>query len=138
MCRRVSLLIIEVHKGVSMLKVILDKKNALAILELNEALSEDDFNHAAQIIDPFIKEHGMLNGIVIYTKSFPGWKNFAALSRHIRFIKKHHRKIKRLAFATDTSVIALTEVVARPFIAAEIKLFDYNAFEKAKKWVIEG
>ena len=121
-----------------MLKVTLDKKNALVILAPNEALSKDDFNQAARIIDPFIKEHGMLNGIVIYTKSFPGWKDFAALSRHIRFIKKHHRKIKKLAFATDTSVIALTEVMARPFIAAEMKVFEYNAFEKAKKWVIEG
>ena len=121
-----------------MMKVTLDKKNALAVLEPSEALAEDDFTHAAQIIDPFIKAQGKLNGIIIHTKSFPGWKNYAALSRHIRFIKNHHRRIKRLAFASDTLAIALTKTIAKPFLAVEIKIFEYDKFEEAKKWVIEG
>ena len=121
-----------------MLKVTLDQKNLLAILEPDGALTEHDFNHAAQMIDPFIEKYGELNGILIYTKSFPGWKDFAALSRHIRFIRNHHRKIKRLAFASDTSVIELTKTIARPFVDAEIKLFSYDEYEKAKKWIVHG
>ena len=121
-----------------MLKVTLDQKNLLAILEPDGALTEHDFNHAAQMIDPFIEKYGELNGILIYTKSFPGWKDFAALSRHIRFIRNHHRKIKRLAFASDTSVIELSKTVAKPFVDAEIKLFSYDEFEKAKAWIIHG
>ena len=119
-----------------MLEVKIDKENGLAILEPHDALSKEDFDNAAKVIDPFILEsEGKLNGIIIYTKSFPGWEDFAALSRHITFVKNHHKKIKRLAFVTDTSVIEFSKVIAAPFVEAEIKVFDYDDFDEAKKWV---
>jgi len=119
-----------------MLKVKLDKENALVILEPHGALTKDDFDKAAVVIDPFIEEMGKLNGVVIYVESFPGWENFAGLSEHIVFIKNHHKKIKRLAFATDTTVINYTKAIAEPFIEAEIKVFPYAEFDKAKAWVV--
>ena len=119
-----------------MLEVKIDKENGLAILKPHGALSKEDFDSAAMVIDPFIVEsEGKLNGIIIYTKSFPGWEDFAALSRHITFVKNHHKKIKRLAFVTDTSVIEFSKVIAAPFVEAEIKVFDYDDFDEAKKWV---
>ena len=119
-----------------MLEVKIDKENAIAILEPHAALSKEDFDNAAKVIDPFILESdGKLNGIIIYTKSFPGWEDFAALSRHITFVKNHHQKIKHLAFVTDTSVIEFTKMIAAPFVKAEIKVFDYDDFEEAQKWV---
>jgi len=119
-----------------MLEVKIDKENAIAILEPHAALSKEDFDNAAKVIDPFILESdGKLNGIIIYTKSFPGWEDFAALSRHITFVKNHHQKIKRLAFVTDTSVIEFTKMIAAPFVEAEIKVFDYDDFDEAKRWV---
>ncbi|WP_294952154.1 STAS/SEC14 domain-containing protein [Sulfurovum sp.] len=121
-----------------MLHVTLDKENAIAILEPDGALGKEDFDHAVKVIDPFIEAEGNLNGIIIYTKSFPGWKDFAALSRHFTFIKNHHEKIKRLAFVTDTSVIEYTKAIAAPFIKAELKVFDYEQLDAAKKWVREG
>jgi hypothetical protein len=33
-------------------------------------------------------------GLMIYTKSFPGWENFAAFLSHIQFVKNHQRKAK--------------------------------------------
>jgi len=118
-----------------MLKVELDKENAIAIFEPHGALSKEDFDKAAMVIDPFIKETNKLNGIIIYTESFPGWENFAGLSEHIVFIKNHHRKIKRLAFVTDTKVIDYAKTIAKPFVEAEIKVFTYSEFDKAKAWV---
>jgi len=119
-----------------MLDVTLEKENKIAILKPHGALKKEDFDNAVKVIDPFIEENGKLKGIIIYTQSFPGWEDFAALSRHITFIKNHHKKIKRLAFVTDTSVIEFTKAIAAPFIEAEIKVFDYDDFEKAKEWII--
>jgi len=118
-----------------MLKITIDKENAIAVLEPQGALSKEDFDNAAKIVDPFIKETGKLNGIVIYTESFPGWEDFAALSRHLTFIKNHHRKIRRLAFATDTGVIEYSKAIAAPFIDAEIKVFPFAQYDEAKAWV---
>jgi len=121
-----------------MLHVTLDKEKQLAVLEPDGALSKEDFDNAVKLIDPFIEEEGKLNGIVIYTKSFPGWEDFAALSRHFTFIKNHHQKIRRLAFATDTAVMDFTKAIAAPFVDAQIKVFPYAQFEEAKAWVAEA
>jgi len=121
-----------------MLHVKIEKENSLAILEPDGALCQEDFDRAVKIIDPFIEENGKLNGIVIYTESFPGWKDFAALGRHIVFIRNHHQKIKRLAFATDTEVINYTKIIAAPFIDAEIRIFPFSRFDEAKRWVAEA
>ena len=118
-----------------MLHVTLEKEKLLAVLEPDGALSKEDFDNAVRIIDPFIEENGKLNGIVIYTESFPGWEDFAALSRHITFIKNHHKKIARLAFVTDTAVIDYTKAIAAPFVEAEIKVFPFAQFDEAKAWV---
>ncbi len=118
-----------------MLHVTIDRENALAVLGPDGALSKEDFDNAVKIIDPYIEEAGKLNGIIIYTESFPGWEDFAALSRHITFIKNHHKKIRRLAFATDTAVIDYSKAIAAPFIDAEIKVFPFAQFEEAKAWV---
>ncbi len=118
-----------------MLHVTIDRENMLAVLEPDGALSKEDFDNAVKVIDPFIEEEGKLNGIVIYTESFPGWEDFAALSRHITFIKNHHQKIRRLAFVTDTAVIDYSKAIAAPFIDAEIKVFPFAQFDEAKVWV---
>ena len=121
-----------------MLKVTLDKKNSIAILEPHGALSKEDFDAAVKTIDPYIEENGKLNGLIIETELFPGWDNFAALSRHITFIKNHHQKVKRLAFVTDSVVGNLAENITGHFVEAEIKSFPFSQLDEAKKWIVEG
>ena len=121
-----------------MLKVILDTKNAIATLEPHGALTKEDFNLAVKAIDPYIEANGKLNGLIIATESFPGWDDFAALSRHITFVKNHHQKIKRLAFVTDSVVGGFAENIADHFIEAQIKTFPFGEIGKAKVWIAEG
>lgn len=121
-----------------MLKVTLDKENSIAILEPQGALSKEDFDAAVKIIDPYIEENGKLNGLIIATESFPGWDDFAALSRHITFVKNHHQKIKRLAFVTDSVIGAFAENIADHFVEAQIKTFPFGEIDKAREWIVEG
>ena len=118
-----------------MLSVEIDEVNGIAILEPDGALSKGDFELAAKIIDPYINKTGQLNGLIIHTKSFPGWDSFAALFSHLRFVKEHHRKISRVAISTDSMVGHFAETVASHFVNAEIKLFSFQELEKAKSWV---
>ena len=118
-----------------MLSVEIDEVNGIAVLEPDGALSKGDFELAAKIIDPYINKTGHLNGLVIHTKSFPGWDSFAALSSHLRFVKDHHRKISRVAISTDSVVGNFAEAVASHFVNAEIKLFSFQELEPARNWV---
>jgi len=118
-----------------MLSVKIDEVNGIAILEPDGPLSKHDFESAVKIIDPYIEKTGQLRGLIIHTKSFPGWDSFAALSSHLRFVKDHHKKISRVAFSTDSVVGNFAEAVARHFVNAEIKLFSYQELEEARNWV---
>ncbi len=118
-----------------MLSVTIDEDKGIAILEPDGPLSKHDFESAAKIIDPYIEKTGQLHGLIIHTKSFPGWDSFAALFSHLRFVKEHHRKISRVAISTDSMVGHFAETVASHFVNAEIKLFSFQELEQAKNWV---
>jgi hypothetical protein len=118
-----------------MLSVTIDEENGIVVLEPEGPLSKIDFESAARIIDPYIEDANQLIGLIIHTKSFPGWDSFAALVSHLRFVKEHHKKILRVAFATDSVVGSFAESVASHFVNAEIKHFPYQELEQAKLWI---
>jgi len=118
-----------------MLNTILDTSSKIVTLQPHGALKKEDFDNAVEIIDPFIKEHGKLNGIIIYTEQFPGWEDFAAFNRHLTFIKNHHREIKKLAFVTNSMIGDFGEVVTSHFVNATVKTFTYDKLEDARNWI---
>lgn len=119
-----------------MLTIKIDEENGIAILEPEGPLSKSDFESATKVIDPYIEKTGHLNGLIIHTKSFPGWDSFAALVSHLRFVKEHHKKISRVALSTDSKIGGFAEAVASHFVNAEIKRFSYQELEQAKFWII--
>ena len=118
-----------------MLSVKIDEKNLVAVLQPEGPLSASDFESAAKTIDPLIEKSGKLNGVVIYTKSFPGWDSFAALVSHLRFVKNHQEKVSHVAFVTDSPLGKFAEPVASHFVKAEIRSFPYADYDKALEWI---
>ena len=121
-----------------MLKVDLDEKESIAILEPSGALCENDFGLAVKAIDPFIEKTGKLEGIIIYVESFPGWDSFSALLKHLKFIKEHHKKVSSVAFVTNSAMGGVAEHVGSHFVNAKIKNFSFDELEDAKKWILSN
>lgn len=121
-----------------MLSINLNETNGIAILEPDGKLSEIDFQSAAEIIDPYIEKAGKLNGLIIHTASFPGWDSFSVMMTHLTFVKDHHKKIRYVALATDSTATGIAEHISSHFISATIKHFAFNDLEVAKQWIIES
>ena len=119
-----------------MLSVKIDEKNLVATLHPEGPLSANDFQSAAKIIDPLIERSGRLNGIIIHTRSFPGWDSFGALVSHMHFVKDHHKKISRVALVTDSSIGKFAEPIGSHFVKAELRVFSYQDLEKAREWIV--
>ena len=119
-----------------MLNVELDRENRVAVLEPQAALTKSDFEAAAAQIDPLIEEAGSLAGLIIKVDHFPGWDSFGALASHMKFIKDHHREIKRIAFVTDSPIGNMAEKMGSHFVAAEVRHFAFQALEDAKAWIL--
>lgn len=118
------------------IKVTIDAKTKIAILEPHSTLSKEDFAKAKEIIDPFMQKNDKLNGFIIYTKDFPGWNSFSAFLAHVRFIEGHQKHIKKLAFVTNSSLVDIGEEIGKHLVSPEVKKFDYNQLDSAKEWIL--
>ena len=118
-----------------MLKHELLLQEGILIVMPEGPLESADFDRLAQEIDPYIADRGMLNGLMIYTTTFPGWDDLAALVSHFKFVKNHHQKIKKVAAVTDIGFLSIVPRVANHFVRAEIRHFDFHDREKALAWL---
>ncbi len=96
-----------------MLNITLDETRGIVVLEPVSRLSKTDFQAAAGIIDPYIRHHGALAGIVIHVEDFPGWDSFSALITHLKFVKDHHRDVSRSAYYISVGS-SLRRKISRP------------------------
>jgi hypothetical protein len=99
------------------------------------ALRAEDFAALAAAVDPYIEQHGGLKGLMIEAPSFPGWENFAGLISHVRFVRDHHRLIRRIAVVSDSALLALAPNLANHFVSAEVRAFDGGDRAAALAWI---
>lgn len=104
------------------------------VVEVTQALRARDFDELTVTADTWIEAHGHLQGLVIRARRFPGWENLGGLIRHVRFVRDHHRKIKRIALAADGELATLAPRLGEHFVQAEVKSFAYDAVDAAIAW----
>ncbi|MCF6173828.1 MAG: STAS/SEC14 domain-containing protein [Campylobacteraceae bacterium] len=117
------------------IKISLEHKTKIVTIEPVGSLSQADFLKAKELIDPFIKENGKLNGIIIHIKDFPGWDSSKAFIAHTEFIKEHQKNVKKIAFVTDSLLVETIDKIASYFVDTEIKNFNFDELKKAKEWI---
>jgi hypothetical protein len=107
----------------------------ILVLEPDAPLQAADFEGLAHEIDPYIAEHGKLQGLMIHARAFPGWANLDAFLAHMRFIESHHQKIHRLAVVTNSSLLTEVPKIAAHLVRVEVKQFPESAYEDALRWL---
>ena len=104
------------------------------VAEVREPLRAQDFDALSLTADAWLETHDELRGIVIHARTFPGWENIGGFLRHVRFVRDHHRKVRRIALAADTRLAEIAPRLAEHFVQAEIKRFAYDDLEQAIAW----
>jgi hypothetical protein len=121
-----------------MLKVELDEANGTVTLLPEGALTAQDFEYAAGVIDPYLEKSEYLKGVIILTKAFPGWESFGAFLKHFKFVKDHHEKVSKVALVTDSLLGDIGEYIAGHFVSAEIKHFPFDELNVAQNWIVNS
>ena len=80
----------------------LDKADSILYVRPKSKLEEGDFVQLAKTVDPHIEERGNLAGLIIEVTSFPGWESLGAMAGHFRFVRDHHKQIKKIGVVTDS------------------------------------
>jgi hypothetical protein len=118
-----------------MMEHTLDDQNGILHVRPKGSLQQADFEQLARMVDPFIAQRGGLGGIVIETAAFPGWDSVAAMIAHFRFVRDHHKHIRKIAVVTDSPAGNIAENLVSHFVSAEIRKFPPGAADAAKEWI---
>jgi hypothetical protein len=120
-----------------MIEASLDRDKGILHAKPSGPLEAADFDRLAVLADPYIEKKGQLAGLLIEAKDFPGWKNLAGMMKHFRFVRNHHRKIRKVALVTDARLGKIAEKFARHFVAAKVKRFPAGHAGAAKTWLTQ-
>ena len=99
-----------------MIKHTLLRTDGILILTPEAPLEPRDFEGLAQEIDPYIPTNGKLPRIMIDEEALPGWRDFAGLIAHLRFVKNHYQKILKVAVVSDSSLLSFTPKIVSYFV----------------------
>ena len=113
-----------------------DAAQSILHLRPKAALTKEDFAQIAKSVDPHIEKKGALAGIIIELSAFPGWDSLGAMAAHFRFVRDHHKKVKKVAVVTDLKLGEVAEKLASHFVSAEIKHFPAGQTQAAQKWIM--
>ena len=119
-----------------MIEYTLDAEHSILYLRPKSALERDDFVQLAKTVDPYIEKTGGLAGLIIEVTTFPGWESLGAMAAHLRFVRDHHKRIKKIGLVTDSALGNVAEHLASHFVSAEIRHFSAGELEAAKQWVM--
>ena len=118
-----------------MLTYRIQSEEGIVVVEPSGALSKDDFVQLAKAVDEYLAVHRSLKGLLIYTRTFPGWENFTGLIQHLKFVRNHHTEVGKVALVTDSKWASIAQGLASHFVAAEIRKFQFDAYGDALAWL---
>jgi hypothetical protein len=121
-----------------MIEAELFRDEGVAVVIPSGALSATDFSQLAALVDPYIESHGRLNGLMIVAGHFPGWDSFSGLVSHLRFVRAHEQRVRRVAAVSDSLSLTVLPALARHFVAAEVKHFAFDQRDAAMDWLSSG
>jgi hypothetical protein len=113
---------------------ILENEN-IVVIEPKGPLSAADFRDLTRDVDLHLVRTGTLNGVLIHATAFPGWDSFGTMISHLRFIRDHHRSVKKVALASDSAMATIMPKLVDHFVGAEVKGIAFDERDKAMAWL---
>lgn len=120
-----------------MLRITEDPARNCLLLEPSGALSPRDLDTLIARFDRYVNERDRIPNLVIRAVSFPTWTDFATLLKHLRFIRDHHRMVRKVALVSDARALDIAPRIAGHFVSAEIRHFPAKDYAAALDWVSE-
>jgi len=122
----------------TMIEYNLDTAHSTLLVHPKSALDKNDFAELTKAVDPQIEATGDLAGLIIDAPEFPGWDSFGTMVSHFRFVRDHHKRVKKVAIVTNSHIGDVAEHLASHFVSAEVRHFPGEQLEQARQWINAG
>ncbi|MGQ0480267.1 MAG: STAS/SEC14 domain-containing protein [Pseudonocardia sp.] len=116
----------------------LDPASGVVVAEADSPLGAPDIEALESAVDTWLTQHAELRGLVLHAPAVPGWRNVTGLARHLKFVRDHHRHIRRVAVAIDGPVAELAPKLAGRLLHPQVRHFRYDELDRAHSWAAGG
>ncbi len=113
-----------------------DEHHGILFLDVENSFNEDDIQAIENLIEPYFKAKGELQGVIVNSKKFPYWSGSQNRSQYLNFAQNNHHKFKKAAFAMGGFFAKIVLRIARGRVHPEIKIFKYKQIDKAQAWIL--
>ena len=118
-----------------MLSHDLQHDDGILVLMPDGPLEAADFETLTAHVDAYLAQNGVLHGVMVKARAFPGWKDFSALLAHLKFLRTHHRRIEKVAVIADGGFARMMPGMASHFVEAEVRHFEPDEEDAAWEWL---
>jgi hypothetical protein len=117
-----------------MINIDIKERENIFVLTPDGAIGADDIAAVNEQVNTYINTCDRIPNLVVRASSLPHWKDFQALAAHFKFIKNHHKVVKKVAIVSDSSLIWLIRPIVNQFTGAKVRRFPERAFDDAVNW----
>ena len=98
-------------------------------------ITSEDVAKLRATADEHLATHQEIAGVMLQTRTFPGFANLTAFADYVRFIADHHARVRRLALVTDSALAPVAEFVANHVVGLEMRQFPFAEDAAALTWL---
>ena len=98
-------------------------------------ITREDVATLTRTADEHLAGHPKIAGVMVETRTFPGFASVGAFADYARFIANHHAHVRRLALVTDSALAPVAEFMANNVVGMEMRHFPFAEGAAALAWL---
>jgi hypothetical protein len=98
-------------------------------------IAREDVATLTRTVDEYLADHPKIAGVMVETRTFPGFASVGAFADYARFIADHHARVRRLALVTDSALAPVAEFMANHVVGLEMRHFPFVEGTAALAWL---
>ena len=98
-------------------------------------ITRDDVATLTRTADDYLAGHSKIAGVMVETRTFPGFASVGAFADYARFIADHHARVRRLALVTDSALAPIAEFMANHVVGVAMRHYPFAEGAAALAWL---
>ena len=98
-------------------------------------ITREDVATLTQAADEYLAGHPKIAGVMIETRTFPGFASVGAFADYARFIADHHARVLRVALVTDSALAPIAEFMANHVVGVQMRHYPFAEGATALAWL---
>jgi hypothetical protein len=98
-------------------------------------ITREDVAMLTRAADEYLAGHPKIAGVMVETRTFPGFASIGAFADYARFIADHHARVRRIALVTDSGLAPVAEFMANHVVGVQMRHYPFAEGTVAQAWL---